>query len=551
MSADTSFIYAHLHKLDHPAVGDFLDTRDGQWLTTAPSGRTALTRAAVEHAPPLTPCTPGASLFELMDRLRCRRRLMESSGDLNARSIEDLHRATEDVISAAEYVAANTGSTVFVSDIGKPYEPDMVLRCAGNISEIAFNLLGIAPITDEADDYARSNLLDLVKAIADAESAELVDRIGFTVSLDTRCANSLAPAGRDVWARRRLAHQIARAAVTYCDAAQLGLHWGPVEAAASIGVAALLSLGDIGSGTGLELPDRLAIVKLLNRAGISFRARYEEPNGLWFAEQAANFHLASIAVLGQHRPPNKRGLNKELTRRFMVLSFTSITNLASAWTEKNSMVDLEADDSELRRAATLLRAIRDPSPPHEHKVAHDALHNNRRCPSPDRCLPLELIQLNISGTASNYRKWNCIIMNDLAEINWRIFKHELFDRLCSRWSARNRGSAVTSSTCRDNALELHENALRQLSEYVIEAARQGRVGDCEVYSYWRWVHQRNLRDKLSALLNVDKSKVSSLALLQVDRERLAARLAELEESLPVDEPPHQLATLDAYETEMP
>lgn len=542
VSADTRSLLGLIgvHPADRVAAGDFFRSRHGRWLLLAGFKKEILIRSVLASLPDLRQSAEESSLTDLSQRAEARRTAILSA-QVTPIPDETVLRTVESLVSVAEHVA-RSGAIGFVDD-GQPKDSDHVRLKAGAISRIALEILGAQSFPQSKKTLARAGLLALVTALKERKESKVIDGIALDLSAHV-VGTLMASAGSGFARRQQLARETARAALVSCDAAQVDHKWDTVEADGTTGLAALLSLGDVGSGTGLEQLDIHMIVRLLNRIGVSYRARHDEPTeGLWWAQQAPIIHLAVIAILARYRPSDAKFKSPGLKRDYYLMCFTAITNLASAWTDKVTMVDFTADAEELLRARMLLIVLRDSKPPDRQGDAHDALHGRTRCAQPELCLPSQMLERNISGTNSNYRRWNWVLVNDLAEINWRIYTHELKKRQRSNWAPTGKRPPDPFDNCLTDALVLHRNAISQLQSEMGKAARRRDIEAVAAYNYWRWIHQKNLAAKVDSLLKERCGKLDR----RLNRGELARELRALNDGLPAVKPHRQIATLDAHD----
>lgn len=419
----------------------------------------------------------------------------------------------------------------------KQLSHDEALREAGSLGEAALKLAGISPsAASNQSTRAQSALLAFVRQLAEGPLVESDSGLALSVAASGAAHPVLELArteqGADLW----LGRQIARAATVVADAAQVDADWLAVQRYTTLGIAALLSSGYLPTA----LPDVLALVRLLNRLGVSHRARWGD--GLWWAEQAAAHHEAAIVLLRGRRPSSRAGDERQLTQDYMLNCFTTLTNLASAWTEVVHAGGETVDDLNLRRAHALLKGQLKGKANEKQYLAHRALHHGRSpaCKNPEECLPSSMLDQTFEGNA-NYKPWTWVLRNDLAEVNWRIAMHEIKGRPRSGWTATKQ--PVNMQTCTRSAVQIHQNTIAAISEELEKVAAKSENtffnSEVAVAKYWRWQHQKNLRDKVYELQKYGHDDL-------IEKLLPAKGLQELNTTLAGSQPVHQLATLDAY-----
>ena len=531
---------------DRAAVERYLRGRDGQKLLLAGVSPKLLDRLTLGQLPPL-PTLPDNTLRVLRDRVAVRRRAAQQARQAGLFRPTDDHGSTvASLVATAEFIRTH-GPSAFSqqgdrTDETQPSQ-DEALRQAGMLGQTALEIVGIPPSADgNQSSLAQFALLELVRWLADGRIIEGDSGLVLSVATSGSAHPALALARdrkrTDLW----LGRQIARAATVVADAAQVDQNWAAVQRYTIEGIAALLSTGGLPTDE-TPLPDVLALVRLLNRLGVSYRAQWE-PRGLWWVEQAAAHHEAAIVLLRGRRPRFRAGNEHQLTQEYMLNSFTTLTNLASAWTEVVYAVYAKGetvDDTDLHRARALLMGLRDGTASATQPAAHKALHYGRSpgCPDSQVCLPPKMLNLSLKGS-SNYKPWDWVLKNDLAEVNWRIAMHELKGRPKSSWTATKQ--PTTMQNCLTSALVLHENTITTLKNVKVSQTKDA------VRKYWHWQHQKNLRNKINELL-LDYERGDLMRGLPECETRPSDPTQyrqKLDTALADRQPARQLATLDAY-----
>lgn len=337
-----------------------------------------------------------------------------------------------------------------------------------------------------------------------------------------------------------LARLTAQAARLAADSDQLHSDWSRMQQDASEGIQVLLPAMSIDKP---DLADLLTLILLLNRIGVSHRTRFAD--GPWRIEQSVLYHQAAVSLLARSRRPRPNQASSMPRDAYMLASFTTLANLASAWVE-SAQISYDSDDTvvatdQLERARIVLTALRDGG--HDRasrEKAHKAMHGVSNC-LVGTCLPPAMLSIDIKNDPE-YASWDWTLSNDLAEIHWRITFMAL---MTPKYRAR-RGLAPMDAL--RWSIEFHERALKALGDSTAGSA------DAVARRFWLYQHRHNLSHKLQWLRKTVDGAVATKDGQELVKRYLAARtgfdlVTEIERCAADDsgsKPPKPLATLDAY-----
>ena len=531
---------------DREAISSFLRRPDGQRRLSTSSTLQDCSAVALGHLPDL-PTHATTMQAALMQRVELRRAHAATARASRLFCPTDNHgRILASLVATAEFVRTK-GARAFLVDpdddaVDSTESPtrsaqDAAFTSAGKIAHAALDVGG-ADVQGSSGATLNTYpaVLDFVRQLAEDRQPHNGDNVQAIVDGAPALAalnRATDQKGAAVW----LGRQLARASIVAADAAEILHNWPLVQYHSTQAIAAILHHVGIPKRT-TAVEDLIGLARGLNHMGVSHRARWRD--GMWRVEQAAVCHEAAVKLLSWCSKPTGRAWSD-----YMLACFTTLTNLASAWVEStHASVSFglpEADDRGFRRARTLLMAMREHQAYDRQVSVHDAMHSGRACvKSPSQsldCVPDQMLNLQLKG-ASNYKSWDWILRNDLAEMNWRIGIHAINKRSESRWHPSTAKGPAAPRMCLQLGLEFHVLAINDLT------AQIGQSGPAAAMQFWRWTHAHNLRFKLDAIeqlrhdghhdWKVPRKLVTPQLLQQVD-----TILSETDEAV-------QLSTIDAY-----